>query len=173
MDAKPKRKNTSDENGIEFVTALSVDECVERLERSATRSVDLRLNVRVNDARFAVDALDEVGTRGLKVVAELHGNLVTQQNDHTLVRAHYHYQKNPWNPTANTMFNGLMALCMGWLVGGLVIIVGGTVSVGILIGIVCAAGTFFVLYNNWDMKMQEYDRHLPDFRAWLHEHLDA
>lgn len=173
MDAKLKRKNTSDENGIEFVTALSQDECAERLERSAARSVDYRLNVRVNGARFAVDALAEVGTQGLKVVAELHGDLVAQQNDHTLVRAHYHYQKNPWNLITNVVLNGIMAFGIGYLFGGLAYIVMSTDFVGILIGTVSAVGFFFVSYSNMDMKMQEFDRHLPNFRAWLHEHLDA
>jgi len=89
MDAKPKRKTTFDSNVVEFVTELSMAECLERLEHGPSHTLAYRLNVRISGTQFIVDALEELPRQGLRVVAELSGSLASQSDGHTQVKAYF------------------------------------------------------------------------------------
>jgi hypothetical protein len=84
MDEKPKRKRGESSHEIDFVTALTVEECVERLERGPARTLDYRLSVRTDGARFKVEVLGNTGnTRApMAVLAEVDGYIQPWKTSH-------------------------------------------------------------------------------------------
>ena len=171
MDAKPKRKNTSDSETIEFVTTLSLYECVDRLERAAARTLEHRVDVRVSGRRFVAEVEAEITKREPKrVVAKLSGELYTSENNHTRVRARYH-NRNPYKPNDIILYAVLMALGMGFSCGFIVGL--NDPSSGIVIGIVSGIGFFFWSHALFERRSERIEREIPNFNRWLRKHLDA
>jgi hypothetical protein len=77
MDEKPKRKRGENPIEVHFYTALTVEECTERLERGPSHTLDYRLSVRTDGERFKVEVLGDTGTTpgSMTVLAEMDGNL--------------------------------------------------------------------------------------------------
>jgi hypothetical protein len=95
MDEKPKRKRRASPPEIDFVTALTVEECLEQLERGPARTLDYRLSVRTDGMRFKVEALADRAP--MAVLAELDGYLLTWPNG-TRVTARSETKYKPDSP---------------------------------------------------------------------------
>ncbi len=172
MDAKPKRKNTPDTNRIEFVTTLSLDECVARLERGPTRTLDHRVNVRIDGTRFAVDTQIESGNV-LMVVAELNGQLIPHQNNHTLVRAN-RVDRNPYSAPAYLARELLAVVLLGPMTGafvGLILLQSWLWSIAI--SIIAWVVWYVLVSESNERRIRAFDQKVPDLNAWLRQHLDA
>ncbi len=181
MDIKPKRKNTPDKNGIEFVTALSVDECTARLELAAVRTFDHRLSIRVDAKRFAVDVLTEVRATHI-VIAKLVGVLAPLDDNRTRVRAVYQLVNSNYavhSPLVRWLMAGMIGGMFGFVIGGVagiaISLFGGADELalvsGMLVGNVFMLISTLILFVEFKAENAAVAREIPDFNVWLREHL--
>lgn len=161
---------------FEFSTPLSIDECRERLERSAARTLEFRANVRVGKTYFLVEVQSDHGRIGLAyagqlyTIAELRGTLRSQATG-TLIKAECINmnieRKYRWMIPVPPVLFLLIGIGMG--LSNL-----DEVTSGFVLLILAAAGGFaFVFYLLFEWSVQSVDRQIPDLREWLHKVLDA
>lgn len=174
MDEKPKRKRGQNPTETSFVTALSVEECIERLERGPSHTLDYRLSVRTDDDRFKIEVLGEADTgRGsMTVLAEMNGYLQLERTRHlrkggtlvTRVVADTKISVRLWDPRLAVW------IMIIWQIGVIVYMVSEKdydpeilVYFGFLLG-----GLFSAIY--WISSVStisKVNRQLPDLHEWL------
>ncbi len=166
MDEKPKHKRGQSLNEIDFVTALSIEECVERLERGPAHTLDYRLTVRTDGERFKVEVLGN--TRPARapmmiVLAEMNGHLHPWTTG-TQVMARSETKYRPHSPYWAFLLVPLSCLYASFLFAAL----GGetVVCIGLLIvaaGVISSA----VLSAYVADTLDKVNRQIPDLRQWL------
>jgi len=156
---------------FEFSTPLSIEECRERLERSAARTIEFRANVRVSQWGFVAEVQLQYGGRGqIFTIAELFGSLRPQAAG-TLIKA----EVVNTNPVRRSMSKAPFPAAVIFLMG----LYFATdrferVSLNaVLFSLVVSGCTVLVVLLVLKQRSDFIDRHIPDLREWLHTMLDA
>jgi hypothetical protein len=159
-DEKPKRKREESGNSLDFVTALTVEQCVERLERGPAHTLDHRLTVRTDGQRFVVEAWGEISRRP-RTIARLEGRLSQGANDSTRVFGMV-TNNNPYDNWGMIAIPVIIVLWWGML--NLIGLGGVGVTVFNLVIIVGYVGILASLSD-------KFDQQTPDLRRWVRDQL--
>ncbi len=174
---KPKHKRAEFPSEIDFVTALTVEECLEQLERGPARTLDYRLLVRTDGARFKIEVLGNTGYSppSMTVLAEMDGYLQAGKTVHlrtktpaTRVVAKTKNIRNPWNP------NYAIIPLVFWPIFTIVfMIVQKESSIEFLFKFGCLVGGAFAatLYVYSVYMTEKITRQIPDLHEWLRQQL--
>jgi hypothetical protein len=167
---KPKRKREKSGNSLDFVTALTVEQCVERLEKGPAHTLDYRLTVRTDGQRFVVEALGSLGgkAQGAQLVlADFQGHLERTQTGSTRVYGIYakknrYHPERAWELTIIILLLVLVALSNSpdrddWMV---------VLFTSVLI-LLCTA----VMYFSLDHYNTKLDEQTLDLGQWIKDQL--
>jgi hypothetical protein len=155
---KVKRKRDETSVTLDFVTALTVEQCVERLEKGPTHTLDYRLTVRTDGRRFVVEAWGEMSGRSW-LVANFEGRLNPTTHGPTRVSG-FATTKNPWD----SLWPPLLMLTVAVV---LCVVEWSNSPVSILwLG---AAAVFYWFYSHSGTRVAEQT---PDLRRWVRKQLD-
>ncbi len=158
---KPKRAEFPSE--IDFVTALTVEECLEQLERGPRRASNFRLAVRREGKMFRVEALGNSGA----VLMQLNGYLRREKTGTKVMTE----LESRYIPRTSLSMVPIPVLGIPFFLG-LFMIVAGDIDIGLL-----ANATFFgaaasaIWFGGWYFEKRMIERLKTALRDWLYEQL--
>jgi hypothetical protein len=173
-DEKPKRKREESSNSLDFVTALTVEQCVERLERGPAHTLDYRLTVRTDGQRFVVEALGAYGApqAGTQMgLANFQGHLSRISTGNTRVHG-ITIKKNPYvSIPAWVIFPATPIIIFTAMV-----VTGRSFSLENILLFLLITGVTTIplglLYLTTKYYARKIDKRAPDLRRWVRKQLD-
>jgi len=158
---KPKRKRKESDNSLSFVTALTVEQCVERLEKGPAHTLDYRLTVRTDGQRFVVEVWGE--TKPPSITASLVGYLSEKAEGSTRVSGTVlgsTLYENRWIPALMPLVG--MMLLIGFMAAN-------DAQDRMLVGVIALTLTAFARF--WFYEGARIARLTPDLRRWVMDQL--
>lgn len=160
---KPKRKRGERNPRIDFVTALTVEQCVERLERGPAHTLDYRLTVRTDQDCFIVEAWGQFFPERPLVTAQIDGYLDCTPNGTTRVSGDF-TEKKPYD---KTWFTFIVQMILFVLCGFTVINVKEASGRPVIIIFYLAFSGFTLGYLYY--QAVRFQKQTPNLRQWLYD----
>jgi hypothetical protein len=155
---------------VVLLTPLSVEDCRDRLERSAARTLDFSASVRVSQTSFEVQMQSQKKGGQLQVIAELHGSLHSQGAG-TLVKV----EVINTNPQRRGLSKAYIPATIITLIG----LYAATDHLrrvtpeAVLISLAISGCVILAVLYTINRGIDSLDRQIPDLCDWLRKVLDA